>query len=135
MEAARSYGLGAVSPPSRLPPGAIDHLDMVEGTLKIGYSARAPLTDPPKVRTPLVEDETPAKTKIHIDLDENLWLHFVRRAPEQEPADVSVDISPLKGAMRLDIFCIWSPTELAIQVVDRDNPQRNVRNEIGPNSP
>jgi hypothetical protein len=103
---------------------------MPEGTLKVGYVLPVPLGQPPEARIALVEDESPAKTKVRIDVDETLRLHFVRQAPEGQPADVSVDISPLKDATRLDIFGIWSPTMIGVHVVDRDNPKRNVRREL-----
>jgi hypothetical protein len=116
--------------PLKMPPGASKHLDMPEGTVKIGYVLPVPLADPPEDRLTLVEDESPANTVVRFEVDQTLRLHFVRQAPEGKPADVSVDISPLRNATRLDIFGIWSPTLIAVHVVDRDNPKRTVRREV-----
>jgi hypothetical protein len=57
-------------------------------------------------------------------------LHWVREVPDGgEVADVAVDIRPLVGAQRLDIWATWSPFAMQVHVVDRDNPKRMVTTE------
>lgn len=55
--------------------------------------------------------------------------HTRRPGPGGEPADVDVDISHLLGTKRLQIFGIWSPFQLTVHVVDRDQPSRMVTSE------
>jgi hypothetical protein len=113
-----------------LPPEVVGHLDMVEGTAKIGYVGNDPLpSEPPTERITLIEGVTPSGTLVHIDIDEQMRAHWVRQAPGGEPADVDVDISSLAGARRLDFWCTWSPLAMAIHVVDRDQPSRMVTSE------
>lgn len=97
--------------------------------MKTGYVLPVPLSQPPDSRAGLIQDETAAGTAIRIDVDEDLRLHFVRHAPGGDPADVAVDIRPLRGAQRLDIWCTWSPLAMAIHVVDRDEPSRTVSSD------
>jgi hypothetical protein len=116
--------------PSRFPPELVAQLDMPEGTMRVGLTLGVPLGQPPTERQTLVAGETPeAKTAIRIDLDENLRIHFVRQAPGGDPADVGIDVTPLLGANKLDVWCAWSPLAMDIHVVDRDQPQRMVTSE------
>jgi hypothetical protein len=102
---------------------------MVEGTVKIGYGGDQPLTEPPPERMTLVEGKTPSGSMVRIDVDEQMQLHWVREAPGREVADVAVDLTPLIGAKRLDIWCTWSPLRIDVHVVDRDRPSRFVTSE------
>ena len=113
--------------PQRLPPGAAEQLDIFEGTIAVVHLLPGPLGRPPEERMTLIADESPLGTRMRIDLDENLWLHWVRQAPEGQPAEVDVDIGPLRGARRLLIVCIWSPAHTALQVSDDDRPRKIVR--------
>jgi hypothetical protein len=113
--------------PQRLPPGAAEQLDIAEGTIAVVYVLPNPLGQPPEERRTLIADESPLKTQMRIDLDEDLRLHWVRQAPEGQPVDIDVGIDPLRGARQLLIVCIWSPTHMAIQVSDQDRPRKIVR--------
>ncbi len=113
--------------PQRLPPGAAEQLDIAEGTIAVVYALPGPLGRPPEERSILIADESPRKTRMRIDLDEDLRLHWVRQALEGRPADLDVGIGPLRGARQLLIVCIWSPTHMALEVSDRDRPRRIVR--------
>ena len=113
--------------PQRLPPGAAEQLDIAEGTIAVVYDLPGPLGRPPEERSTLIADESPLKTQMRIDLDEDLRVHWVRQAPEGRPADIDVGIGPLRGARQLLIVCIWSPTHMAIEVSDRDRPRKIVR--------
>jgi hypothetical protein len=102
----------------------------VEGTVKIGYVGNQPLpNEPPSERVTLITGVTPSGTLVHVDIDEQMRLHWIRQAPGGEPADVAVDISPLRGARRLDISGTWSPFEMRVVVVDPDQPDRMVTSE------
>jgi hypothetical protein len=118
--------------PQRLPPGAADQLDTPEGTLMVVYVLPRPLEVPPDSRISLVADQTKAGTTVRFDIDEQLRLHFVRQAPGGQPADVDVGISPLRGASRLRMFGMWSPTEMVVHVLDADQPNKQVRRSTGP---
>jgi hypothetical protein len=97
----------------------------VEGTVKIGYVGNQPLpNEPPSERVTLITGVTPSGTLVHVDIDEQMRLHWIRQAPGGEPADVAVDISPLRGARRLDISGTWSPFEMRVVVVDPDQHDR-----------
>jgi hypothetical protein len=113
--------------PQRLPPGAAEQLDIAEGTIAVAYLLPEPLGRPPQARRTLIADESPLKTQMRIDLDDELRLHWVRQAPEGQPADIDVGIGPLRGARQLLIVCIWSPTRMAMEVSDRDKPRKIVR--------
>ena len=113
--------------PQRLPPGAAAQLDIAEGTIAVVHVLPSPLARSPEERTTLIADESPLKTRMRIDLDEDLRVHWVRQAPEGPPADIDVDIGPLRGARQLLIVCIWSPTHMALQVSDQDRPRKIVR--------
>jgi hypothetical protein len=103
---------------------------VVEGTVKIGYVGNQPLpNEPPSERVTLITGVTPSGTLAHVDIDEQMCLDWVRQAPGGEPADVAVDISPLRGARRLDIWGTWSPFEMRVVVVDPDQPDRMVTSE------
>lgn len=116
--------------PKPLPPEAAEALDMPEGTLRLGYVLPTPLDQLPETRITLIEGESPAKTMARIEIDEDLRLHFVRQAPDGDPADVDVDIKPLRGAERLDFWCAWSPVKIELTVVDRDQPKRMVTRSL-----
>jgi hypothetical protein len=115
----------------RLPPGIAGQLDTPEGTLTIVYNLPEPLSQPPNERVTLIADESPAKTTVRIDIDEQMRMHFVRQAPGGTPADVSVGLTPLRGVTSLYIFGAWSPTHMAIDVYENGNPQRHVRRSTG----
>ena len=94
--------------------------------MRVGYVLPVPLNQPPDERVTLIQGESPAKTMVRIDVDEDLRLHFVRHVPDGEPADVGVDIGPLRSAKKLDIWCTWSPFRMEVHVADRDQPSRMV---------
>jgi hypothetical protein len=112
--------------PQRLPPGAAEQLDIAEGTIAVVYALPNPLGQSPEEPRTLIADESPLKTQMRIELDEDLRLHWVRQAPEGEPADIDVGIGPLRGARQLLIVCIWSPAHMAVQVSDHDRPKKIV---------
>jgi hypothetical protein len=116
--------------PQRLPPGAAEQLDIAEGVIAVPYVLPGPLVQPPEERWTLIADESPLKTRMRIDLDEDLRVHWVRQAPDGPPADIDVDIGSLRGARELLIVCIWSPAHAAIEVSDRDKPRRIVRRVV-----
>jgi hypothetical protein len=88
------------------------------------------LDEPPPKRETLIAGMTPSGALAHVDLDEHLRLYWVRRAPWGGPVvEVDVDVSSLRGATKLDIWCAWSPLGLDVHVVDRDNPDRMVTSE------
>lgn len=118
--------------PQRLPAGWAARLDTVEGTLQLGWSLPSPLHEPPSTRVTLIEDETPSKAAIRIEIDEDLLLHWVRQAPSGEPNSVAVDLGPLRGATHLDFYCTWSPFRMALHVVNRHHPARFVTTEERP---
>ena len=129
MQVGIEYGHGRLMA-QRLPPEATDRLDAPEGTLRIGYVLPDPLNQAPPVRTTLLADVSPARTSVRIEIDEGMRVHFVRQAPGREPADVDVDVAPLRGATRLHFWCVWSPTAMTLHVVDRDEPTRTVTGSL-----
>jgi hypothetical protein len=113
-----------------LPHEVASQMDMLEGTVKLGVTLPRPLDEPPPERETLIQGLSPAKTVVRIDLDEDMRVHFVRQAPGAKAADVEVDVASLRGATQLDFWCVWSPTEMRIHVVDREDPDRNVYRSI-----
>jgi hypothetical protein len=115
----------------QLPPETTQHLDMPEGTLAVRWVGGAPLKDPPSHRFALIAGRSPLLTQVTFELDEAMHLHFVRQVPGGEPADVAVDISSLRGARRLDIYGAWSPTHMAIHVINPNRPNDLVTASVG----
>ena len=63
--------------PQGLPPGAAEQLDIFEGTIAVVHVLPSPLGPPPEERMTLIADESPLRTQMRIDLDENLWPKIV----------------------------------------------------------
>lgn len=104
------------------PPEFMAKMDLVEGTARVGYDLPEPVGSPPPELVTLAAGMTPSGSLVHIDVDPEMHLHWVRRAPAGgQVAAVDVDLSPLRGAVRLNIFMSWSPFGLAVRVEDRDS--------------
>lgn len=103
----------------QLPPEITAQLDMPEGSLKVGYTFPAPLSEAPDERLTLIAGVSPSSALVRIDLDESLHIHFVRQGGAT--ADVGVDLSPLLGAQRFYFWGTWSPLAMQINVIDRDS--------------
>lgn len=118
--------------PLRFPQETLARLDMAEGTTMIRYAGQEPLPSAgPPTRLTLIADTTPLGSQVRIDVDRRMRLYWVRQVPGGKPGVASVDISPLAGATRLDIWCRWSPVAMEVRVVDRDHPERLVNSEGG----
>lgn len=114
----------------QLPKHVADKLDMVEGTLMLTVNLTEPLGDPPSERETLIAGVSPSGVLAHVDIDEQLHLHWCRRAPHGGAVgEVGVDVSPLRGAKSLGVGISWSPVNMAVTVVDRFNPSRMVGSE------
>ena len=105
---------------------------MPEGTAMIRYAGQEPIPSVgPPTRLTLIADTTPLGSQVRIDVDRRMRLYWVRQVPGRKPGVASVDISPLAGATKLDIWCTWSPLAMGVHVVDGDRPERVVKNKGG----
>jgi hypothetical protein len=103
--------------PEALPPETAAEFDRAEGTLNLEVTLQPPLEAPDK-REAIFFYQTPAKTLVTIELDEQLRFYFGRRAPGVPAVYAAADGTPLVGMERMAIAGSWSPLGLAIRVTD-----------------
>jgi hypothetical protein len=104
--------------PEHLPPETSAGFDHAEGTLNLEVTLEPPL-EAPDEREAILFFETPAKTLVTVELDEQLRFYFGRRAPGIPAVYAVADGTPLIGMERMAIEASWSPLGLAIRVTDR----------------
>jgi hypothetical protein len=104
--------------PTNLPPEQAAEFDRAEGALTVEVTLQPPLEAPEK-REAIFFYETPAKTLVTIELDEQLRFYFGRRAPGIPAAYAVADATSLVGMERVAIEGSWSPLGLHLRVTDR----------------
>jgi hypothetical protein len=105
--------------PTNLPPENAAEFDRAEGTLTVGGTL-LPLEAPDK-REAIFFYETPAKTLVTIELDEQLRFYFGRRAPDSPAVYAVADGTSLVGMEQMVVEASWSPYGLQIRVTDRES--------------